>query len=61
MAQDLLPYQEQLQLVSNEKAAGENNDYMSIKDNKLIFILWKAIQEQQEEINKLKEQLARGN
>lgn len=61
MAQDLLPYQEQLQLVSNEKATGENNDYMSIKDNKLIFILWKAIQEQQEEINKLKEQLARGN
>ena len=61
MAQDLLPYQEQLQLVSNEKATGENNDYMSIKDNKLIFILWKAIQEQQEEINKLKEQLVRGN
>ena len=61
MAQDLLPYQEQLQLVSNEKATGENNDYMLIKDNKLIFILWKAIQEQQEEINKLKEQLARGN
>ena len=61
MAQDLLPYQEQLQLVANEKATGENNDYMSIKDNKLIFILWKAIQEQQEEINKLKEQLARGN
>ena len=61
MAQDLLPYQERLQLVSNEKATGENNDYMSIKDNKLIFILWKAIQEQQEEINKLKEQLARGN
>ena len=61
MARDLLPYQEQLQLVSNEKATGENNDYMSIKDNKLIFILWKAIQEQQEEINKLKEQIARGN
>lgn len=44
-------------LVENIEATGENGDYMSIKESKLIYILWKAIQEQQEEIEKLKSQL----
>jgi hypothetical protein len=30
---------------------------MSIKESKLIYILWKAIQEQQQEIEELKSQL----
>jgi hypothetical protein len=47
-------------LVENIEATGENNDYMSIKESKLIYILWKAIQEQQEEIEKLKSQLRGG-
>ena len=40
-------------LVNNEAASGENGDYMTIKESKLIYILWKAIQEQQEQINYL--------
>lgn len=40
-------------LVNNETASGENGDYMTIKESKLIYILWKAIQEQQEQINYL--------
>lgn len=40
-------------LVDNETASGENGDYMTIKESKLIYILWKAIQEQQEQINDL--------
>ena len=44
-------------LVENENASGENDDYMSIKESKLIYILWKAIQEQQEEIAQLKKKL----
>ena len=58
LAQDLLEAQpEGLELVSNINATGENGDYMSIKNDKLVFILMKAIQEQQEQIEKLQEQL----
>lgn len=44
-------------LVDNKTATGENFDYMSIHESKLIYILWKAIQEQQKEIEELKQQL----
>lgn len=55
LAQDLLQAQpEELNLVSNINATGENNDYMSIKNDKLMFVLMKAIQEQQEQIEQLK-------
>lgn len=47
-------------LVENVEATGENNDYMSVKESKLIYILWKAIQEQQQEIEELKSQLRGG-
>jgi DNA-dependent RNA polymerase auxiliary subunit epsilon len=58
LAQDLLEVQpEGLDLVSNINATGENGDYMSIKNDKLVFILMKAIQEQQEQIEKLQEEL----
>lgn len=58
MAQEALQYHiDDFSLVENEEATGENNDYMSIKESKLIYILWKAIQEQQEEIELLKTQL----
>ena len=58
LAQDLLEAQpEELDLVSNVNATGENGDYMSIKNDKLVFILMKAIQEQQEQIEKLQEEL----
>lgn len=55
LAQDLLQVQpKELNLVSNINATGTNNDYMSIKNDKLMFVLMKAIQEQQEEIKQLK-------
>lgn len=58
LAQDLLEKQpRELNLVSNVNATGENNDYMSIKNDKLIFVLMKAIQEQQDIIESLKEEI----
>ena len=42
------------ELVDNKEASGANFDYMSIHESKLIYILWKAIQEQQKEIEELK-------
>lgn len=39
-------------LVVNPQASGENGDYMSVKESKLVYIAWKAIQEQQEIIDK---------
>lgn len=58
MAQDLLEHQpKELDLVSNTSATGENNDYMSIKTDKLVSVLWKAIQEQQEQIEELKKEI----
>lgn len=58
LAQDLLIAQpSNLELVSNTNASGENNDYMSIKNDKLMFVLMKAIQEQQEQIKKLQSEI----
>ena len=58
MAQDLLELQpDGLDLVVNKDATGEDNDYMSIKEDKLIYILMKAIQEQQIEIEELKSKI----
>lgn len=58
IAQEALKHNiDDFSLVENEEATGENNDYMSIKESKLIYVLWKAIQEQQKEIENLKSQL----
>lgn len=38
-------------LVVNQQASGENGDYMSVKESKLVYIAWKAIQEQQKIID----------
>lgn len=58
LAQDLLEAQpKELDLVSNTHATGENNDYMSIKHDKLMFVLLKAIQEQQKQIEQLKAEI----
>ena len=55
MAQDLLNAQpKELDLVSNINATGIDGDYMSIKNDKFMFVLMKAIQEQQKEIEELK-------
>ena len=47
-------------LVDNKEASGQDMDYMSIHESKLVYILWKAIQEQQKEIEDLKEQIKKG-
>lgn len=58
LAQDLLAAQPaELDLVSNKEATGEDGDYMSIKTDKITFVLMKAIQELQEEIIKLKDEI----
>lgn len=44
-------------LVNNEQATGENGDYMTIKESKLVYILWKAIQEQSQQIEELQKQV----
>lgn len=44
-------------LVDNKEATGKDMDYMSIHESKLIYVLWKAVQEQQAEIEELKRQL----
>lgn len=58
LAQDLLEVQpEGLDLVDNIYARGKDNDYMSIKESKLIFVLMQAIKEQQAQIEDLKAQI----
>lgn len=42
-------------LVVNEKASGKDGDYRSIKESKLIYILWKSVQEQSKRIQELEE------
>lgn len=44
-------------LVDNLSASGENEDYMTLKESKLVYVLWKAVQEQQKEIELLKEEI----
>lgn len=61
LAQDLaeINLTHDLTLVDNPKATGENNDFMTVKESKLVYILWKAIQEQQKQINYLKDLVTR--
>ncbi len=44
-------------LVRNPEASGENGDYMSVRESKLVYIAWKAIQEQQQIIDKQQQQI----
>lgn len=45
------------ELVSNKEASGKGDDLMRIKESKLVYIAWKAIQEQQEIIEALKKEI----
>lgn len=45
-------------LVDNRQATGENGDYMTIRESKLVYVLWKAVQEQQKQIEHLQFQLS---
>ena len=44
-------------MVDNLNASGENNDFMQMKESKLVYVLWKAVQELSAEVESLKAQL----
>lgn len=44
-------------IVNNKEASGKNGNYMTVKESKLVYIAWKAIQEQQEIIEALKKEI----
>lgn len=53
MAQDALDINlGDFELVKNKEATGKDGDYMAIKESKLVYVAWKAIQEQEEIIEK---------
>ena len=58
IAQDALEINlDGFELVKNKEATGENGDYMSIKESKLVYVAWKAIQEQEEIIEKQQQEI----
>lgn len=58
LAQDLIHVDmNNFSFVGNQKASGQNGDYMNVHESKFIYLLWAAIQEQQKEIESLRAQL----
>lgn len=58
MAQDLLDVDlNGFSFVDNKTATGTNNDYMTIHESKLVYLLIEAVKEQQTQINELKQKL----
>lgn len=58
MAQDLTNYQfGSFNFVDNIDSTGTAEDHMSVHESKLIYLLWGAIQEQQKEIELLKQKI----
>lgn len=58
IAQEMLPYNlGGATFVSNPEATGEDGDYMSITESKLVYLLLKGMQEQQEQINHLQQRI----
>lgn len=43
--------------MDNIDATGENGDYMSVKESKLVYVLWSAVQELSIQINFLRDQV----
>lgn len=58
LAQDLVNTKiNNFSFIENANASGENNDYMKVKESKLIYLLIEGIKAQQKEIDELKAQL----
>lgn len=58
LAQDLVNTKiNNFSFIENINASGENNDYMKVKESKLIYLLIEGIKAQQKEIDSLKAQL----
>lgn len=45
-------------MVTNLDASGEFGDFMQMKESKLVYVLWKAVQELSAEVEDLKSQIA---
>lgn len=58
IAQDALDVNlDGFELVKNKEATGKDGDYMAIKESKLVYVAWKAIQEQEETIEKQQQEI----
>lgn len=58
IAQDALDINlDGFELVKNKEATGKDGDYMAIKESKLVYVAWKAIQEQEEIIEKQQQEI----
>jgi len=58
IAQDALDVNlDGFELVKNKEATGKDGDYMAIKESKLVYVAWKAIQEQEEVIEKQQQEI----
>lgn len=58
MAQDLLDIKiNDFSFVENAAATGENGDYMSIRESKLVYLLLEGIKELQIEVNNLRKEV----
>lgn len=58
LAQDLVNTKiNDFSFIENVNASGENNDYMKVKESKLIYLLIEGMKAQQKEIDSLKAQL----
>jgi hypothetical protein len=45
-------------MVDNFEATGQDGDYMQMKESKLVYVLWKAVQELSSEVEELKAEIA---
>lgn len=58
MAQDVQTLKiNDFSFVNNPDASGENGDYISIKEDKLVYLLLEAVKEQQKQIDKLEKEI----
>lgn len=57
LAQDLLKKHDVFHIVDNQSATGVDGDYMTIKEDRLVFILWKAVQELEAEVKTLRQEV----
>lgn len=58
MAQDLLDIKiNDFSFVENAEATGENGDYMSVRESKLVYLLLEGIKELQIEVNNLRKEV----
>jgi hypothetical protein len=45
-------------MVDNLEATGQDGDFMQMKESKLVYVLWKAVQELSAKVEELKAEIA---